>query len=481
MERPGSRPRITVVGLGPAGASYLSTAVVDLMAAAERTLVRTTRHAAAAGLIGVESLDHHYEEADTFEEVYRAMVEELVTVAGHHAPVPIVYAVPGSPLIAERTVELLRADSRVDVSIVPGLSFLDLAWERLGLDPLSEGVRLVDAERFAAQTDGRAGPCLVAQCWSQSLLSEIKLSAGEHEDHVPPEVVLLHHLGLDDEQIVPVSWWDMDRTIAPDHLTSLFIPRRERARGMDEMARLEELVRTLRAQCPWDRAQTHTTLMPHLLEESYEVLDALGDVGAPEDAGGSAFAHLEEELGDLLFQIVFHARLAEEEGRFTLADVARGVHDKLVHRHPHVFGDVNAATAEEVASNWEEIKQQEKGRSSVTDGIPNALPALLLSTKLQRKALAVDLHVPAIGDGPAGLPQQIAALADDLPVVADADAPPTAASAAIERLVGDLLFGLADLSRRLGIDPEQALRSRALAFRDLIVALEGQSAREVAG
>jgi uncharacterized protein YabN with tetrapyrrole methylase and pyrophosphatase domain len=161
--------------------------------------------------------------------------------------------------------------------------------------------------------------------------------------------------------------------------------------------------------------------------------------------------------------------------------VARGVHDKLVHRHPHVFGDVNAATAEEVASNWEEIKQQEKGRSSVTDGIPNALPALLLSTKLQRKALAVDLHVPAIGDGPAGLPQQIAALADDLPVVADADAPPTAASAAIERLVGDLLFGLADLSRRLGIDPEQALRSRALAFRDLIVALEGQSAREVAG
>ena len=107
-----------------------------------------------------------------------------------------------------------------------------------------------------------------------------------------------------------------------------------------------------------------------MLEESYEVLDALGEVEDPGDADGSAFAHLEEELGDLLFQIVFHARLAEEEGRFTLADVARGVHDKLVHRHPHVFGDVNAATAEEVVSNWEEIKQREKGRSSVTDGIP---------------------------------------------------------------------------------------------------------------
>ena len=197
----------------------------------------------------------------------------------------------------------------------------------------------------------------------------------------------------------------------------------------------------------------------------------------PGDADGSAFAHLEEELGDLLFQIVFHARLAEEEDRFTLADVARGVHDKLVHRHPHVFGDVDAATAEEVGSNWERIKQREKGRSSVTDGIPNALPALLLSTKLQRKALAVNLHVPALGDGPTGLAQQIAALADDLPVVAEADAPLTAATADIEGLVGDLLFALTDLSRRLGIDPEQALRSRALAFRDHIVELEGQSAR----
>jgi len=165
--------------------------------------------------------------------------------------------------------------------------------------------------------------------------------------------------------------------------------------------------------------------------------------------------------------------------------VARGVHDKLVHRHPHVFGDVTADTAEEVVSNWEEIKQREKGRSSVTDGIPNALPALLLSTKLQRKALAVDLQVPAPGGGPAGLAQRIAALAHDLPVFAEADAPLTAATSAtaaaavadVEGLVGEVLFALADLSRRLGIDPEQALRSRALAFRDHIVALEVPPAR----
>ena len=156
------------------------------------------------------------------------------------------------------------------------------------------------------------------------------------------------------------------------------------------MARLEELVATLRAECPWDRVQTHGSLMPHLLEESYEVLDALRELDTAEEGGepsrlAASAGHLEEELGDLLFQIVFHARLAEEAGRFTLADVARGVHDKLVHRHPHVFGDGDAATAEEVRANWEEIKREEKGRASVTEGIPPDLPALLLSTKLQTK------------------------------------------------------------------------------------------------
>ena len=159
-------------------------------------------------------------------------------------------------------------------------------------------------------------------------------------------------------------------------------------------------MRTLRARCPWDRVQTHGSLMPHLVEESYEVLDALararcGRAGRTGDAAQRRPRrrgdHLEEELGDLLFQIVFHARLAAGGGHFTLADVARGVHDKLVHRHPHVFGDVEAASAEQVVANWEEIKKEEKGRASVTEGIPTDLPALLLSTKLQRKALSVGM------------------------------------------------------------------------------------------
>ena len=144
-------------------------------------------------------------------------------------------------------------------------------------------------------------------------------------------------------------------------------------------------MRTLRRECPWDREQTHRSLTRHLLEETYETLEAIEAL----DESDSSVAHLEEELGDLLFQVFFHATLAAEEGWFTLADVARVIHDKLVHRHPHVFGDVTAGTSEQVLVNWEQIKKAEKGRDSIMDGVPGDLPSLLYAHKLQRKAASV--------------------------------------------------------------------------------------------
>ena len=473
-----------MVGLGPAGPEFLTDTVRALLAGGAKTFLRTARHPAADALSGYVALDRLYESAETFAEVYAAIVEELVEAATRQAPEPIAYAVPGSPLVAERTVELLRRDPRVDLTVVPALSFLDLAWERLGIDPLGAGVRLVDAEQFARRYTGDGGPHLVAQCWSQALLSEIKLCAFADHDLVAPDVVLLSHLGLPDEQVLRVGWWDLDRTLKPDHLTSLYIPAPvDPAGSAGEMARLEELVATLRAECPWDRAQTHGSLMPHLLEESYEVLDALAELDAAEAAGDPAnvtasSGHLEEELGDLLFQVVFHARLAEEAGRFTLADVARGVHDKLVHRHPHVFGEADAASAEEVRANWEEIKREEKGRSSVTEGIPADLPALLLSTKLQRKALSVGMAGAGPGDAGSDLATRVAALVRRQvdPAATAADATLGGADEATGRLVGEVLFDVADVARRLGIDPELALRRCALAFRDGVVAREAETA-----
>jgi tetrapyrrole methylase family protein/MazG family protein len=235
-----------------------------------------------------------------------------------------------------------------------------------------------------------------------------------------------------------------------------------------ELARLDELVHTLRARCPWDQSQTHGSLARHLLEETYETLDAIEALGVAEALGESeadvieeAVDHLAEELGDLLFQVYFHAVLAGEEGRFTLADVARGVHDKLVARHPHVFGDVLADTPEEVAANWEILKTAEKGRSSVTEGIPSALPALALAVKLQRKAGSVGLELP-------DLESRRRQVADGVDRLESSDT-----QEARDEAMGDLLFALADLVRLMGVEPETALRTRAGRFRRQIEASEG--------
>jgi tetrapyrrole methylase family protein/MazG family protein len=457
-------------------------ATLEVARAAARCLVRTERHPAVAALGAavtgpVEFLDRLYTGAGTFDDVYAAIVEEVVAAAAVDEPPFVAYLVPGSPLVAERTVAMLRRDPRVRVEVVPAMSFLDLAWARLGVDPVAAGVRLVDGTDFAATAAGERGPLLVAQCHRRELLSEMKLAADDAAGEDPARTaVLLHHLGLDDETVVEVPWADLDRSLEPDHLTSVWVPRLAPPVGA-ELVGLEELVRTLRARCPWDRLQTHGSLARHLLEESYEALDAIEAVAATEpDVPPEVVAHLKEELGDLLFQVYFHARLATEEGRFTLADVARSLHHKLVQRHPHVFGDAVADTPEDVAARWEVLKKAEKGRASVTDGIPAALPALALAAKLQRKAESLGIDTGSLEGRRRQVAAGIAALAPDRPGAGPGgreasgetlEAPPATVAA-----VGELLFALADAARRLGVDPESALRARAGEFRRQVEAAE---------
>ena len=436
-------------------------AVRGVLAGARRVFLRTTRHPAASVLAdrAAESFDDLYDRAEDFEQLYAGIVDALVAAALEEPDGYVAYAVPGSPFVAERSVLLLRADRRVAVDVVPAPSFLDLVWDRVGVDPLEAGVRLVDASGFAVDAAGERGPLLVAQCHSRALLSAVKLAVEEPGDS---EVVVLHHLGLPDEVVRRVAWEELDRALEPDHLTALWIERLA-APVASELVRLDELVRVLRARCPWDREQTHGSLGRHLLEEAYEALDAIETLDAAEpEVPAPAVAHLEEELGDLLFQVVFHAALGAEEGRFTLADVARTVHDKLVRRHPHVFGDAVAETPEDVAERWEQLKKAEKGRASITDGIPAALPALALAAKLQRKAESLHLAPP----GPDERRAELAAGLDRLAALpADASGETLEAGAEEAEVVGEMLFALADLSRRAGVDPESALRAYARRFR----------------
>ncbi len=438
-----------MAGLGPAGPELFTVATAAAIEASSRRWLRTRRHPSASAVGGAGSFDDLYDAGSSLDDVYAGIVEALVADADVHGE--ILYLVPGSPLVAERTVALLVADDRVEVALVPSLSFLDLAWDRLGIDPLAAGVRLVDGQRFAVEAAGERGPLLVAQCDSQTVLSDIKLSVDAPADQAA--VVVLHHLGLADEEVRSVAWDDLDRIVDPDHLTSLWVPELA-APVAAELVRFAELVRTLRARCPWDREQTHRSLTRHLLEETYEVLEAVQNL---ETAGPDGFVHLEEELGDLLFQVVFHATLAAEEGEFTLADVARTVHDKLVGRHPHVFGSVVADTSGAVMRNWEQIKKAEKGRTSMMDGIAGDLPSLLYAHKVQRKAASVGLET----DGMA---------ADPLVAV-------SAGSGPGHDDVGEALFALVGVARRAGVDPEAALRGVSSAFRRRFEALERLAAQ----
>ena len=445
-------PVVVVVGLGPAGPEHVTRAADEALRSLP-SLLRTARHPSAATYLeeGAEPLDRHYESADRFEDAYAAIVESVVSAATRHGRVA--YGVPGSPYVAETTVEMLRLDGRVAIEVVPGLSFVDLAWDRLGVDPVRERVRLVDAERFAVDGAGDYGPLLVAQAWSTPVLSDVKVAPEE-----PPGdgAVILHHLGLDDEVVLEVAWEDLDRVLVPDHLTSLYVPRLVEPVAY-EIARAAEIVRVLRGSCPWDAEQTHHSLVRHLLEEAYEAIDAieaLGDATEPE-----AVAHLEEELGDVLCQVLFHAVIASEEGLFNLSDVAGGLADKLVRRHPHVFAGADAPAAEDVLASWEQQKLNEKGRDSLLAGIPNALPALELVAKYERRAASVGLGYRTTGDD-AGV------LAEALRRLERGDAGGT----------GELLMGIARLAAHLEIDPELALRSAALVFASRFSAAERATA-----
>lgn len=380
--------RLDIIGLGPAGTDLMGADSRRRWERAAHRFLRTSRHPAAADLGDAPSFDHLYERLGTFEEVYAAIVEALVAQARAHDRV--LYAVPGSPSVAESTVEGLlaaaEADADLDVVVHPAMSFVDLAWARLGVDPLRERVCLLDGHRFAqhAPTDG--GAVLVAQCESRFTLSDIKLAV----DPAPESpVVLLCRLGLPDEQVVTVGWSELDRTVEPDHLTSLWIPELPPGAGgrLDDLAGLLE---RLRVQDPWKAAQTHRSLGRYLVEESHEVLEA---VDGYDPQTGQGAAELTGELGDLLYQVVFHASLGADAGWFALADVVAAIHDKLVARHPHLDSG-EAPTLEELVADWERAKRVEHRRESAFDGIPDGLPSLLRALKLARKAEALGLALP---------------------------------------------------------------------------------------
>ena len=427
-------PRIEIIGLGPSADEYITDHTRQRISAHQHRFLRTAQHPSAHLVVDAITFDERYETSGTFDDVYIGIANDLIAAAIQHGE--ILYAVPGSPLILERTVRLLMSDDRIECIVNPAMGFLEIAWARLGIDPIEHSVRLIDGHQFATAAAGLTGPLLVAHCHANWVLSDIKLAA-EDTDNVSNDdmpVVILHHLGLPDEVVMTVAWSELDHSIEADHLTSIYIPELRAPVGKDLIA-FHELARTLRRECPWDREQTHQTLTTYLLEETYEVVDAIAALDV-DDAHTDE--HLIEELGDLLYQIEFHAAIAEQEGRFTMGDVARGIHEKLVRRHPHVFApnENSAVGSDALVKSWDDIKKAEKAAKGIVaglfDGIPQATGSLAYASAILKRAnkAGVPIELPSPG-------------AQELGDIAD---------------LGMHLLEVVAECRRRGVDPEVALR-----------------------
>jgi tetrapyrrole methylase family protein / MazG family protein len=451
---------LIVVGLGPGDAALLTVEVRDLIAAAPEVWLRTTRHPTVAGLPAgprYRSFDEIYEREPSFDAVYEAIVARVLELAAR--PEGAVYAVPGHPLFGEATVRslLLRAPAAgVTMRIVAGVSFLDTIAMALGLDPLTEGLLILDALSLG---DHRRmlvpeRPTVIAQVYDRRAASQAKLAL---LDAYPPEhpVRIVHAAGTGEGGVIETSLARLDHEDAFDHLATLYIP----PLGMTDDVRSFEGLRAVIAQlrspdggCPWDLEQTHETLKRFLLEEAYEALDAL-DAGEPHK--------MAEELGDLLMQVLLQAQVAEDGDEFAIEDVIASITAKLVRRHPHVFGEVQVEGAADVVRNWEALKKEERGEAPLLDAVPKAMPALAQAQSVQGRAAKA-------GVGP-GLvsPDAATRMLRDLT---------SATNAVTAAQLGELLFAIVALARERDLDAEEALRLAVRRFRDDVAAREGAGA-----
>lgn len=443
-----------VVGLGPGDAGHITQEGWSYLSSDKPLYLRTAIHPTvdflqAQGLT-FTSFDYLYEEKADFEEIYQTIAHKLIALSERE---DIVFAVPGSPLVAERTVRILweaAQEQRLTLKLLPGMSFLEILYPRLGIDPI-EGVYIADTKDVENLPFDFQGTLILTQLYSQAVASEVKLSLMErYEDE--QAVTVVHHLSLGDEKIETIPLYELDRLAYVDHLTSLVIPKKLVKEATPfTLEPLKEVVKALRGEngCPWDKLQTHSTLRRYLLEEVYEVLEAIDR----EDVD-----NLKEELGDVLLQIVFHARLAEEQGFFTLQDIIDDITEKMIRRHPHVFGDMNVADAAEVNLRWEALKQKEKGHKNkkILENIPKGLPALLYGQKLQEKAAKVGFD----WDSPEGAWEK---LAEEMEEFKEALAEKDAKNA--EEEGGDVLFSLLNVFRWYKISGENALTHANSKFR----------------
>lgn len=456
------KPGITIVGLGPGDPGLLTRQAWELLGEIKEIYLRTRMHPTVAGFpagLRVHSFDHFYEEEASFKDVYENIIDTILSLGQKESGV--VYGVPGHPYIAEATSPEIARRAReagIPVTVIEGISFLEPLFSLLEIDPFPQ-TSLVDALELAIDHHPPFppdAPAVIAQIHSPSIASDIKITLmGVYPDQ--HQVQLVHGAGTNNAFVESMALYEIDRNQNIGLLTALYVPPLESGTSFEGF---QQVVAHLRAPdgCPWDREQTHQSLRPYLLEETYEVLAALDS---------SDQKALSEELGDLLLQVVLHAQIASEYGEFSMGDVLLGINNKLIRRHPHVFGDLELDDKEKVLENWEKIKisereQDGKKTNGVLDGISQALPALVQAEAYQERVNRVGFDWLNIQ----GVYEKIAEELSELKKAVTAEEQ--------ESEIGDLLFAVVNLARWLKIDAESSLRAANTRFRKRFEALESK-------
>ncbi|AMN33968.1 nucleoside triphosphate pyrophosphohydrolase [Clostridium perfringens] len=437
---------LKIMGLGPGAYEALTIGALKELKNNKNIYFRTEKHPTVDFLkdegIKFESYDHAYEKYDSFDDVYKYIAEDLITKIKDDED--LIYAVPGHPLVAEKSVinliELCK-ENNIQYEVLPAVSFVDAMMEALQVDPI-EGVKIIDAFDMKNQIlDKRVGT-IITQVYNNFIASEVKLRLLEgYEDDT--EIIFVRAAGVEGlESIRKIPLYELDWQEDIDYLTSIYIPKD--LGNKKDFQDLLDIIETLRnpGGCPWDREQTHESLKSALLEECYEVIDAIEN--EDEDA-------LIEELGDVLLQVVFHASIGKEDGYFDIMDVIGGISNKMINRHPHVFGNEEANTSEQVLVNWDEIKKEEKGIKTLTEEMQNiakSLPAATRAYKVQKKAKKVGFDWDDVNCAMDKVKEEL----NEIKEVYNCED-----KSIIEGEVGDLLFACINVARFLEVDGELAL------------------------
>ena len=444
-------PGITIVGLGPGDPELITRQAWRVLAEAGEAYLRTERFPGTAGLppgLRLHTFDHLYDEFESFEQVYDRMAEELIVLGQRQAGV--VFAVPGDPTVGEATVTRLRTAAEaggLPLQLIAGISFVEPSLALIGVDAL-DGLSVADAAELAGRHHPTFPPehhVLIGQLHSRLVASDVKLTllnqyAADHR------VALITSAGTPQAAAEWLPLHELDQRSDFDVLTSLYLTP---AAAGSSFESFQETVAHLRAPegCPWDREQTHQSLRQHLLEEAYEALEAIDQ---------QDMEALQEELGDMMLQLVLQTQIASESGDFQMSDVLRSINDKLIRRHPHVFGDAQVEEVDQVLHNWEALKAAERKaggkKESALDGVPSTLPALATALEIQSRAARVGFDWPER----AGVLDKII---EEIEEIERAEPGDVAAE------LGDLFFALVNYARWRQVDPESALRQANLRFR----------------